>query len=580
MVALGTGAQSLDRGADPVGRHEHDHRDGRQLHAGRRAPGPGRRQHARARRRGGHRAAAGRAVRGGRRRTRAARSSPATRTGTRRSRAPTSTCRSSGRGRPTQGAFFTPQDVQSAAEGGRARQRRPRPAVRRRTSNPIGQVIRIQNQPFTVVGVMASKGQSSMGQDQDDVVFAPYTTVHEEAARHHLHQQRHGVGGVGGRRPRPSPTASRRCCASRHKIQPGDPDDFMVRTIEEMASVRKEATQTMTALLASIAGVSLLVGGIGIMNIMLVSVTERTREIGLRMAIGARGRDVLLQFLVEAVVLSLFGGADRHRARLRAVAGRDALDAVADGRLAQRGRAWRSASRPRPACSSGSIRRGRRPRSIRSTRFVSNRAGPLRLASGTSRMRSVTVSGSVCSRSRSPWPPPPARPAARRAPAQTGGGRGQDARRAGHRRARSSRSRCRSGLNVIGTAEAYSTVAIRAQITGELTSVNFKEGDDVAKGQVLFTLDRRPLEAALQQAQANLARDTAQAANAQAQAAAVRGPRRSAASPRASRSTQIRDQRRGARRDGRRRPRGRRERDGPAAVRDHRGADRRAAPAR
>ena len=94
----------------------------------------------------------------------------------------------------------------------------------------------------------------------------------------------------------------------RHKIQPGDPDDFMVRTIEEMASVRKEATQTMTALLASIAGVSLLVGGIGIMNIMLVSVTERTREIGLRMAIGARGRDVLLQFLVEAVVLSLVGG--------------------------------------------------------------------------------------------------------------------------------------------------------------------------------------------------------------------------------------------------------------------------------
>ena len=95
----------------------------------------------------------------------------------------------------------------------------------------------------------------------------------------------------------------------RHKLQPGDADDFMVRTIEEMASVRKEATQTMTALLASIAGVSLLVGGIGIMNIMLVSVTERTREIGLRMAIGARGRDVLLQFLVEAVVLSLFGGA-------------------------------------------------------------------------------------------------------------------------------------------------------------------------------------------------------------------------------------------------------------------------------
>jgi putative ABC transport system permease protein len=95
----------------------------------------------------------------------------------------------------------------------------------------------------------------------------------------------------------------------RHKIQNGDPDDFMVRTLEEMANVRTEATKTMTALLAAIAGVSLLVGGIGIMNIMLVSVTERTREIGLRLAIGARGRDVLLQFLVEAVVISLVGGA-------------------------------------------------------------------------------------------------------------------------------------------------------------------------------------------------------------------------------------------------------------------------------
>jgi len=95
---------------------------------------------------------------------------------------------------------------------------------------------------------------------------------------------------------------------TRHRIAPGEPDDFMVRTLEEMASVRTEATKTMTALLAGIAGVSLIVGGIGIMNIMLVSVTERTREIGLRMAVGARARHVLLQFLVESVVLSLVGG--------------------------------------------------------------------------------------------------------------------------------------------------------------------------------------------------------------------------------------------------------------------------------
>jgi putative ABC transport system permease protein len=208
---------------------------------------------------------------------------------------------------PTQiGTFFTPQDVTTAAKvavlGSVVRDQLFGP-----DTDPTGQVIRIQNQPFTVVGVMAEKGQSSMGQDRDDVIFEPYTTVMKKLR---------GVTFINNvtvaatEASQVSATADRiaSLLRTRHKIQPGDPDDFMVRTIEEMASVRKEATQTMTALLASIAGVSLLVGGIGIMNIMLVSVTERTREIGLRMAIGARGRDVLLQFLVEAVVLSLFGG--------------------------------------------------------------------------------------------------------------------------------------------------------------------------------------------------------------------------------------------------------------------------------
>jgi putative ABC transport system permease protein len=208
---------------------------------------------------------------------------------------------------PTQiGAFFTAQDVQTAAKvvvlGSVVREQLFGADV-----NPVGEVIRISNQPFTVVGVMAAKGQSQIGQDRDDVAFAPYTTVMKKLRGVTFINN---VNVMGADSSQVSATADRIAALlrTRHKIQPGDPDDFMVRTIEEMASVRKEATQTMTALLASIAGVSLLVGGIGIMNIMLVSVTERTREIGLRMAIGARGRDVLLQFLVEAVVLSLFGG--------------------------------------------------------------------------------------------------------------------------------------------------------------------------------------------------------------------------------------------------------------------------------
>ncbi|PYQ99277.1 MAG: multidrug ABC transporter substrate-binding protein [Acidobacteria bacterium] len=205
-----------------------------------------------------------------------------------------------------EGAFFSPQDVATAAKvavlGSVTRDQLFQP-----DANPIGQVIRISHQPFTIVGVMGSKGQSGVGQDQDDTIFVPYTTVMKKLRGVTFIQQVTVSAASASETTRTADTIAT-LLRGRHKIQPGDPDDFMVRTMEEMASVRKEATQTMTALLASIAGVSLLVGGIGIMNIMLVSVTERTREIGLRMAIGARGRDVLLQFLVEAVVLSLFGG--------------------------------------------------------------------------------------------------------------------------------------------------------------------------------------------------------------------------------------------------------------------------------
>jgi len=205
-----------------------------------------------------------------------------------------------------EGAFFTPQDVSTASKvavlGSVTRDQLFGPET-----SPIGDVIRIANQPFTIVGVMGSKGQSGMGQDQDDTIFVPYTTVMKKLRGITNIQMVSVSAASAGETSRVADNIAT-LLRTRHKIQAGEPDDFMVRTMEEMASVRKEATQTMTALLASIAGVSLLVGGIGIMNIMLVSVTERTREIGLRMAIGARGRDVLLQFLVEAVVLSLFGG--------------------------------------------------------------------------------------------------------------------------------------------------------------------------------------------------------------------------------------------------------------------------------
>jgi len=205
----------------------------------------------------------------------------------------------------TFGSFFTQQDVNTAAKvavlGTVVSDTLYGPDV-----DPTGQIIRIRSQPFKVIGVMASKGQGSFGQDQDDTIFTPYTTVQKKLQGiQHINNIT-----VSSETPETAPvaTAIGDVLRVRHKLPPGEPDDFMVRTQEEIASVRTETTRTMTTLLAAIAGVSLLVGGIGIMNIMLVSVTERTREIGLRLAIGARGKDVLLQFLVEAIVISLFGG--------------------------------------------------------------------------------------------------------------------------------------------------------------------------------------------------------------------------------------------------------------------------------
>jgi len=179
--------------------------------------------------------------------------------------------------------------------------------------DPVGQMMRIKRVPFTIIGTVAAKGETAWGGDQDDVVFIPITTAKTRI-----------VGGDRFRGPNVANITVKAVSASlimeaerevteilqrRHRIQPGQADDFRVRNVAQMLDARAQSERIMSILLASVAGISLLVGGIGIMNIMLVSVTERTREIGLRMAVGARSRDILLQFVTEAVAVSLIGGA-------------------------------------------------------------------------------------------------------------------------------------------------------------------------------------------------------------------------------------------------------------------------------
>ena len=178
------------------------------------------------------------------------------------------------------------------------------------SADPVGQTVRIKNFPFQVVGVAARKGQSAMGQDQDDVVFMPYSTF-QAKIQGGLQKFIPGIVMVSANSSEDVSRAEKQISnllRDRHHIAIGGDDDFSIRNMTEMANAQQEGVNTLTTLLASIAAVSLLVGGIGIMNIMLVSVTERTREIGIRMAVGARPRDVLAQFLVEALTLSFFGG--------------------------------------------------------------------------------------------------------------------------------------------------------------------------------------------------------------------------------------------------------------------------------
>jgi putative ABC transport system permease protein len=203
------------------------------------------------------------------------------------------------------GEFFTDADVKSAS----------RVAVLGQTvvsnlfsgGDPIGQTIRVRNLPFRVVGVLSAKGQSQFGQDQDDTVIIPYTAAQKKLLSI-TYINSAMVSAVSADATYTAQKQITELLRQRHKIVPGQDDDFTVRNLTDVAEAATQSSKIMTSLLASVAGVSLMVGGIGIMNIMLVSVTERTREIGIRMAIGARGGAIRRQFLIESITLSLVGG--------------------------------------------------------------------------------------------------------------------------------------------------------------------------------------------------------------------------------------------------------------------------------
>jgi putative ABC transport system permease protein len=203
------------------------------------------------------------------------------------------------------GAWFTQQDVDAAGKV----------AVLGQTvadwlfgsMDPVGQVIQMKNMPFKVIGLLTQKGQSTQGQDQDDIVFIPYTTAQKKliGITHIYSILASAVSDDAMSEAQEQITALLR---QRHRLLPWQDNDFSIRPLADVAEAEEESSRVMTLLLGSIASISLLVGGIGIMNIMLVSVTERTREIGIRLAVGAKRRDILWQFLVEAMMLSLTGG--------------------------------------------------------------------------------------------------------------------------------------------------------------------------------------------------------------------------------------------------------------------------------
>ncbi len=174
--------------------------------------------------------------------------------------------------------------------------------------DPLDNIIRIKKIPFRIIGVLGAKGQTGHGTDQDDVVMVPYTTM-QKRIMGVTYVQQIIVSAVSADKTQEAKDQITLLLRQRHKIRPGADDDFNIRNLSDIAEAASNSATVMAVLLGSIASVSLLVGGIGIMNIMLVSVTERTREIGIRMAVGARSRDIMLQFIVEAVVMAAIGGA-------------------------------------------------------------------------------------------------------------------------------------------------------------------------------------------------------------------------------------------------------------------------------
>ena len=204
------------------------------------------------------------------------------------------------------GDMFTEQDIQTAAKV----------CVVGKTvvdnlfpdgSNPVGKVIRFQKLPFRIVGVLESKGYNSMGMDQDDLILAPYTTI-QKMVLAITHLQGITCSALKEEYTDQAIDEISEILRRNHKLKESDDDDFTIRSQQELSTMLTSTTDMMTVLLAAVAGISLLVGGIGIMNIMYVSVTERTREIGLRMSIGAKGIDILAQFLIESILISVTGG--------------------------------------------------------------------------------------------------------------------------------------------------------------------------------------------------------------------------------------------------------------------------------